>query len=107
MPQSSSSYHLLLNKLDAFIRKYYLNQLLRGSMLFLALLFALFLAINFLEYFFYLNSSIRKILFFSFIGVELLVFVFMILMPAFRYLQLGKIMSRSVAAKIIGTHFSE
>lgn len=107
MSQSNSSYHLLLNKLDAFIRKYYLNQLIRGTMLFVALLLILFLGVNFLEYLLYLPSGLRKFVFFAFIGVESLVFIAMILIPAVRYLQLGKVMSRDVAANIIGKHFSE
>lgn len=102
-----SSYHLLIKKLDAFIRKYYLNRLIKGVILFSALLFALFLAINFIEYYLYLPSLARKLLFFGFIAVESLVFVLMIAIPAVRYLKLGEVMSRNEAANIIGKHFSE
>ncbi|MEX2588818.1 MAG: DUF4175 family protein [Chitinophagales bacterium] len=103
----SSSYHLLLDKLDAFIRKYYLNRLIKGLILFFALLFGLFLALNFLEYFLYLPTLARKVIFFSFIGLESLVFILMILIPVVRYMQLGKTMSRTEAADIIGKHFPE
>lgn len=102
-----SSYHLLIKKLDAFIRKYYLNRLIKGVILFSALLFALFLAINFIEYYLYLPSLARKLLFFGFIAVESMIFVIMIAIPAVRYLKLGEVMSRNEAANIIGKHFSE
>ena len=62
---NSASYNSLLERLDKFIRKYYTNQLIRGAIFSAVYVLAFFLAINLLEYFFYLPSALRKILFFG------------------------------------------
>ena len=63
----SSAYHSLLGKLDKFIRKYYTNQLIRGAIFSVVYVLAFFLAINLLEYYFYLSTALRKVLFFGFL----------------------------------------
>ena len=50
---TQDQYEILINKLDQFIRKFYLNQLLKGTLYSLALILVLFLTINTLEYYFY------------------------------------------------------
>ena len=45
------NYELLLQKLDAFIRKYYLNKLLRGALLFIGLLLGFYVFISLAELF--------------------------------------------------------
>ena len=76
-----SSYQLLIDKLNEFIKKYYTNQLLRGLMVSGAFIVASFIAINILEYYFYLSSLTRKILFFGFIFSSFVLFVWLILLP--------------------------
>ena len=60
---STSSYNSLIGKLDKFIRKYYTNQLIRGAIFSAVYVLAFFLAINLLEYYFYLSTGLRKVLF--------------------------------------------
>ena len=48
-----SAYNNLIENLDKFIRKYYLNKLIKGSLFFLAFAVPFYLLINFLEYKFY------------------------------------------------------
>jgi hypothetical protein len=102
-----SSYQILIDKLNEFIKKYYTNQLLRGLMVSGAFIVASFIAINILEYYFYLSSLTRKILFFGFIFSSFLLFVWLILLPLLKIYKLGKTLSYEEASKIIGTHFSE
>lgn len=102
---SSNNYTLLINKLDQFIRKYYLNQLLRGLIYASALLLALFLTITILEYFLFLPSLGRKILFYGFLTSVALVAGNWIVLPLIHYLRLGKVISHEQAAQIIGKHF--
>jgi len=64
------NYQLLIEKLDNFIRKYYVNQVIRGVLYSLGLILALFLIISVLEYYMYYPTSTRKILFFSFVGIS-------------------------------------
>jgi hypothetical protein len=99
------NYQLLIDKLDGFIRKYYLNQLIRGLLYSLGVVGVLFLAVNLLEHYFYFDRTGRKLLFFSFIGVSALAFAGWVLLPLGRYFRLGQRISHDQAAQIIGRHF--
>ena len=104
---SKDNYRLLVEKLDQFIRKYYLNQLIRGSLYSVGLILLLFLGMSLLEHYFYFNSAVRKVLFFSFIGVSGAALFFWVITPMLRYFHLGKIISHQQAAQIIGEHFAD
>ena len=56
----NNNYELLLGKLDEFIRKYYLNKLIKGTLLFLALVFAYYLFASLFEYKLYFSPAVRK-----------------------------------------------
>ncbi len=101
------NYRLLINKLDQFIRKYYINQMIRGGLYSIGLILALFLAMALLEYYNYFDSGIRKAMFFSFIGVSLLALGYWVFTPLLHYFRLGKVISHEQAAQIIGGHFSD
>ncbi len=101
-----NNYQLLIEKLDQFIRKYYLNQLIRGSLYTLALVLALFLGLNFMEYHFYFDPGIRTALFWSFVAISVLAIGYWIAVPLLRYFRLGQVISHEQAARIIGNHFS-
>ena len=102
-----SSYDLLINKLDQFIRKFYLNQLIRGSLYTVAIVLGLFLAFNLLEHNFYFDKGVRKILFYGFIGTSLASFGYLVLIPLLKYFRLGSVISHEQAAGIIGNHFGD
>jgi hypothetical protein len=101
------NYAILIGKLDEFIRKYYRNRLVRGGIFFVALLTLFFLVIILSEYFGRFNTLTRTIFFYSYIGLNVLVLWRLILIPAFKLLKLGRIISHEEAAGIIGTHFPE
>lgn len=101
------NYQLLIEKLDQFIRKYYMNQLIRGSLYSLALLLLLFLGLNFLEYHFYFKPGTRQALFFSFVGISTVALAIWVVLPMLHYFRLGKVISHEKAASIIGDHFSD
>ena len=101
------NYNLLINKLDQFTRKYYVNKLIRGSLYFIGLIVLLFLLMSFLEYQFYFSTTVRRVLFFSFIGVSIFSLYSWILRPVFQYFKLGKVISHDQAAGIIGNHFTD
>ncbi|MEO1627953.1 MAG: DUF4175 family protein, partial [Bacteroidota bacterium] len=104
---TKDNYTLLIEKLDGFIRKYYLNQIIRGTLYSLGLILALFLASNLLEHYFYFGTGVRKLLFYSFIGGSALALLFWVLLPALHYFNLGKVISHEQAAQIIGEHFTD
>ena len=100
-----SNYDLLIGKLDKFIRKFYLNKLVKGSLFTVGLVVALFIAFNVLEYYFYFGQGTRKFLFFAFLLTSLAALGFWVLVPLVKYFQLGKTLSHEQAAEIIGDHF--
>lgn len=104
---TKSSYQLLIDKLDIFIRKYYSNQILRGALITTAICVALFLIYAFLEHQLYLSQGGRKVLFFSYLFILLGAVGGLILVPLMKYFKLGQTISHEQAAEILGEHFSE
>jgi len=95
------------NKLHAFVVKYYISALIKGSILFVTLgLFFLFFTLL-IEYNLWLKPIARTILFWVFITVEVSLLIFYILIPCFKILGLQKGINNNEAAKIIGKHFSK
>lgn len=107
MAIQANNYNLLLQKLDAFTRKYYLNKLIRGLLYCVGIVILAFILIAVLEYFFYFSSSIRKVMFYGFLALCGMVFIGGVLYPLLQILKLGKIISHHKAAEIIGTHFTD
>ena len=103
---AENNFNSLLQKLDEFTRKFYVNQIIRGVILFLSLSFILFLSIVILEYFGEFSSAIRTCLFFGFAILLLAVFSFLIAIPLLKIISIGKRISHEKASSIIGSHFS-
>lgn len=101
------NYHLLISKLDSFIRKYYTNKLIKGALFTVALILILFLVFNFLEYQFYFSTGGRKLMFFGFLLASLASIGYWIVLPLLNYFKLGKVISHQQAATIIGEHFGD
>ncbi len=107
MLMNENYYDQLIYKIDQFTRRYYINQLIRGSLYFTGLLTVVFLAYNLLENQFYFGKSFRKILSLSYLFLFASTFWYWIFRPLLHYFRLGKLISHEEAAKIIGTHFSD
>jgi len=106
MGQTGSHYDILIVKLDAFIRRYYFNQLIRGSLITVGLILAVFLVYNLLEYQFYFSAGVRRLLLYSFIAMAAASIGWLVFRPLAQYFRLGKVISHEQAAMIIGSHFS-
>ncbi|HSY76420.1 MAG TPA: DUF4175 domain-containing protein, partial [Bacteroidia bacterium] len=107
MAEQSSQYNSLIQKLDSFTRRYYTNQVIRGAIFSAIYVLAFFLAINLAEYYFYLSTGLRKVLFYTFIISSAGFIARFLVTPLLHYYKLGKIISYEQAAQIIGTHFTE
>ncbi len=107
MSRKNSNYDLLIKKLDQFTRKYYINQLIRGGLYTTGFLVLCFLVFALTEYFFYFGTGVRKMLFYSFIGLASASLIYWVAMPIIHYFRLGKIISHEQAAEIIGSHFGD
>ena len=101
------SFHNIEQKLEHFIRRYYLSALLKGLLLFFAigLLYALLLLS--IEHFFWLNSFGRLLLFGGVIGFEVILFYGFIFIPLAKYFKIHKGIDFEAASKIVGDHFPE
>jgi hypothetical protein len=81
--------------------------LIQGSLLFLAIGFLFFLVILAVEYFLWLSSTGRLVLFFVFIGIELFLFYKFMLIPLLYLLRLKSGISNKEASLLIGRHFPD
>jgi len=97
----------LLEQIDAFIRKYYKNQMIKGLIWAVGIFLFSFLLTSGLEYFGRFGSLTRAVLFFSFIGVNGFVLVNYFLIPLFKLNAYGKRIDRKQAANIIGSFFPQ
>ena len=100
------SFDKLLNQVDAFIRKYYKNLMIKGALLFVLIFLVSFLLVAGLEYIGRFNSTVRAVLLFSFIGVNAYVFIRYMVIPLSKLFSFGKRIDRFQAAKIIGSFFT-
>ncbi|MBQ0016073.1 MAG: hypothetical protein KBT04_03745, partial [Bacteroidales bacterium] len=99
--------NLIIVQLDAFIRKYYKNKLIRGCIYTAAVLLSLFLLLVLLEYFGYFPSLVRGILFWCYISMTAILVCYWVLLPLSKMRRLGKCISYEQAAIIIGDYFPE
>jgi len=101
------NYQLLIARLDAFIRKFYANKLIRGLLIFLASAIAFYVLASLGEYYFYFPSWLRYALLIVFIGIGGFALIYLIMIPLLQMQKLGKVISHEKAAAIIGTHFPD
>jgi len=94
-------------KLEAFIKKYYMNELIKGGLLFIGFGLLYFLFTLFIEYFLWLKPVGRTLLFWIFIFVEVFLLFRFILFPIFKLFKLQKGIDYNQASAIIGNHFTE
>ncbi len=107
MAQANNNYDLLIQKLDQFIRKFYVNKLIRGVLYSIGLILFLFILFNVLEYYYYFSKPIRKGLFYSFIGTSAVALSTWVIWPLMKYFSFGKTISHRQAATIVGDHFGD
>ena len=94
-------------KLERFVRKYYTNELIKGTILFFAFGLLYFLTTLLIEHFLWLNATLRTILFWLFVVVEVLLVIKFIIIPIAKLLKLQEGINHEDASKIIGKHFPQ
>lgn len=99
-------YDELIRKLDAFIRKYYTNKIIRYALLLTSLAATTFLLTNTLEYFLFLSPTLKKTLLIA-VALVLGYYLAMLLFYASKRYKLTKGLSIEQAAEIIGKHFQQ
>ena len=102
---SDNNYSYLIHKIDEFIRKYYLNKVVRGLIYLTASFLASYLVVTIAEYLGNFSPLIRTILFYSFLILNGTILANWIVIPLLSYYNLGKHISHEQASEIIGQHF--
>jgi hypothetical protein len=97
----------ITDKLHQFTRKYYVNELIRGGLLFFSIGFFYLLCTLFLEHFLWLKPSARTFLFLVFVLVEVFLFWRFIIAPVFKLIGLQKGITPEKCSNIIGRFFPE
>ncbi|MDX9751186.1 MAG: hypothetical protein RBT71_08930, partial [Flavobacteriales bacterium] len=102
-----SDYDLLITKLDAFIRKYYKDQLLRGLLYSVGLVVAVFIVVALMEHVGRFGTTARTALFWATLAAMAVVLVRFVARPLIKLFRLGPVIGHAEAARIVGTHFHE
>lgn len=97
----------LVEKIKDFGRKYQLNILYKGALIFIFVSILAFLIYVLLEYFSYFTPMVRKVLFYSYLGVFAVLLLFFVLIPLFKYFGMGRQLNREQIAKMVGSYFPE
>lgn len=84
------NYKQFVDKLNSYIRKFYLFQLIRGLILFILLFIVYYSFISILEYFNYFDPKIKLLILVVTLFFTLLIFVYFLLFPFIRLTGLGK-----------------
>ena len=100
-------YQHIHEKLKAFIKRYYTNEIIKGAIFFLSfgLLYLFFTLI--VEYFLWLEPFSRTLLFWLFVAIEFVLLFRFILIPIFKLIGIRKGITDDEASRIIGKHFKE
>ena len=102
-----NKFQKVVSHVELFIRKYYKNQILKGAILFLALLLLSYLVVSGLEYLGRFGSGIRLALLIGFVGVNAFLLVRFLIVPLLKLNKLGKHLSLLDASEMIGKIFPE
>ena len=102
-----SNFETIKHKLGQFVKRYYTNELLKGAILFFAIGLLYLIVTLFVEYMLWLNPTARTILFWTFIVVEVGLFIKFIAIPLLHLFKLRKGINYETASKLIGNHFPE
>ncbi len=103
----SYSFEILRKKLDGFIRKYYLNQLIKGSLIFGIAMATIFLLFVLVEYVGYLSSNVRFVLFYTYVLFNIIILIKYVLIPLLGMVKIGRRISDEQAAGILEKFYPE
>ena len=103
----TSNYSHIIYKLEQFIKRYYLNALIKGILLFLAIGLLYFLFTLIIEHTLWLNPNFRTVLFWLFIIIEVSLLIKFIAIPLSHLFKIRQGISNEYASQLIGTHFPD
>lgn len=98
---------ILFEKIERFIRKFYLNRLIQGVLAGSVLMIVFYLIFNGIEYFSWLPQKGRLVLLILFVCISAFVIVTFFVIPIINLIRFRKKMSEREAAILIGKFFPE
>ena len=101
------SYKQFVDKLNTYIRKFYLYQLIRGGMLFILLLIVYSGSLFLLEYFSYFDPKIKLSIAILTVVLTLLISIYFIVIPFIKLLGLGKILTFYDVSSLLSKRYPE
>ncbi|MFW5805176.1 MAG: DUF4175 family protein [Bacteroidales bacterium] len=101
----NKSFNILLSKLDAFIRHYYLTQMLRGAFVTAAIVALYYLLIALLEYAGHFSVTARTVIFYVSLIFIIAAIIWFVIRPLLGFLKIGKRISYKQASHILKKHF--
>ena len=102
----TKNFNILVDKLNSFKLKYYSYKLLKGIVVTSLIILVIYTAFSLIEYFVYLSSDVRKVVFFGFLIFSGLLVVQFIGFPMLKMLHVLKPIDLKTTTKIIQNHFS-
>ncbi|GAA4411083.1 ATPase [Nibrella viscosa] len=105
--EATNSYVTLLQRIEEYKKRYFLNQLVKGSLMFLALVFSLYLLINTAEFFGRFSTPVRATFFFGFLLFIAGGAYYWLVQPVMSLYGLRRPLSDEEAARQIGGFFPE
>lgn len=98
---------VIYSKLELFIKKFYYNEIIKGTLLFIAIGLLYFIFTLLIEHFLWLSTTGRTILFWLFVAVEFFLLANFIFFPVFKLFKIQSGLTHKEASLIIGNHFTE
>lgn len=102
-----NTYLLIISRLEIFIRKFYLNQIIKGAIWFITILFALFLITSVTAYVAWLSVFSRSLIFYFSLILLFTTFWQFIGRPLLSYFKIRKRIDHKTASRLIGEYFPE
>ena len=101
------SYKQFVDKLNAYTRKFYFYQLIRGGMLFILLLIVYFGSLFLLEYFSYFDPKIKLSIAILTVLITLAICIYFIIIPLIKLLGIGKILNYYDVSSLLSKKYPE
>ena len=105
--EKKSYNNILLDKINSFIKKFYLNKLIQGVLIGTILIIVFYLTFSGIEYFSWFPGKIRFILLVTLISLLSIVSFIYFVIPLINLIRFRKKMSDKDAAILIGRFFPE
>ncbi|MCF8364129.1 MAG: hypothetical protein K9G70_16070, partial [Prolixibacteraceae bacterium] len=103
----TNNFNILVYKLNSFRIKYYTYKFLKGFILSFFLLLLIYTVFILVEYFVYLSTDIRKVLFYGFLIFGGLLTLQFILIPVFKLLHIIKPIDIKTTTVLVQKHFKD